>query len=84
LFLSADSWRGGVPIEGKQEGEGQAFRGWKGKVFPTCEPRKGHLGRTEAKGQGCSHIEIKNDINSIGYKNIANNTQETPVSKPVS
>jgi hypothetical protein len=30
LSLSVHCWRGGVPIEGEQEGEGQPFRGWKG------------------------------------------------------
>jgi hypothetical protein len=50
LILIANSWRDGASIEGEQEGEGQPFRGWKGKAFTTCEPRKGHLGRTEAKG----------------------------------
>jgi hypothetical protein len=30
LSLSVNCWRGGVPIEGEQEGESQPFRGWKG------------------------------------------------------
>ncbi len=55
--MSVIRWRSGVPIEGEQEGEGQPFRGWKGQVFPACEPRKGHFESTEAKGQGCSLME---------------------------
>jgi len=30
LPLSVNCWRGGLPIEGEQEGESQPFRGWKG------------------------------------------------------
>ena len=30
LSLGVNCWRGGVPIEGEQEGESQPFRGWKG------------------------------------------------------
>ncbi len=59
LFLSANCWRGGVPIEGKQGGESRSFRGRKGQVFPACEPRKGHLGSAEAKGQWCSLMKMR-------------------------
>jgi hypothetical protein len=50
LSMSIFCGRCGVPIEGEQEGESHLFRGWKGQVFPACEPRKGHFGSTEAKG----------------------------------
>ncbi len=59
LSLSVIYWRSGVPIEGEQGGEGQPFRGWKGQVFPACEPRKGHFEGMEAKGQLCSLIKDK-------------------------
>jgi len=49
--MSVICWRSGVPIEGEQGGEDRPFRGRKGKVFPACEPRKGHFESTEAKGQ---------------------------------
>jgi hypothetical protein len=61
LSLSVNCWRGGVPIEGEQEGESRPFRGRKGQVFPTCEPRKDHLESTEAKGQKCSIMKMRID-----------------------
>jgi hypothetical protein len=51
--MSEICWRSGVPIEGEREGENRSFRDRKGKVFPACEPREGHFGSAEAKGQWC-------------------------------
>jgi len=34
------------------KGEDQPFRGWRGWVFPTSEPSRGHLGSTKLKAQG--------------------------------
>jgi len=57
--LSVNCWRGGEPIEGERGGESRPFRGRKGKVFPACESRKGHLKSAEAKGQGCSIMKMR-------------------------
>ena len=65
MSLSVNCWRGGEPIEGERGGESRPFRGRKGKVFPACEPRKGHLGSAEAKGQGCSIMKMRMVRNSF-------------------
>jgi len=74
LLLSVICWRSGAPIEGEQEGESQPFRGWKGQVFPACNPRKGHFGSIEAKGQGSPSQKylISNEIKEL-QKNLLQN-----------
>jgi len=65
LSMSVNCWRGGEPIEGERGGENRPFRGRKGQVFPACEPRKGHLGSAEAKGQGYSFMKMRMVRNSF-------------------
>jgi hypothetical protein len=78
LFVSAICWRSGVPFEGEQGGESRPFRGRKGKVFPTCEPREGHFGGIEVKKQRSHVLKFLSPIKSDIYKYISIKTQETP------
>ena len=68
MFLSETCWSSGVPIEGEQEGEGQPFRGWKGQVFPTCEPRKGRCASREAKRLGIQWRKATLSIEILGER----------------
>jgi hypothetical protein len=69
---------GACPERSRRKGEGRPFRGRKGQVFPTCEPRKGHFESMKAKGKWCPFQKAKSIILSIDYREIGNERQEPP------
>ncbi|MFH1624655.1 MAG: hypothetical protein ABID54_05800, partial [Pseudomonadota bacterium] len=52
----------------------------KGKVFPTCEPRKGHCGSSERRDKGV-HLNNARLVTKSWYsENTSPETRETPAS----
>jgi len=69
----------GYPSRVSRKGKASPLEAGRGKYSPPENPERVTSEGLKRRDKGVHISKIKYGINSMGYKNIANNTQETPV-----